>query len=125
MSKRQIVRIDEEKCTGCGQCVSPCAEGAIQIIDGKAKVMREELCDGAGFCIGVCPEGALTLEQREAPAFSEEAVHEHMKARGKTYIEQTCFRCGGSEDKVTLLPCRREGESVWVCTRCLPALIHG
>ncbi|MQL52931.1 ferredoxin [Desulfofundulus thermobenzoicus] len=125
MPKRQIVRIDEEKCTGCGLCVSPCAEGAIQIVDGKAKVVREELCDGAGFCIGVCPVGALTIEEREAPAFSEEAVHEHMKNRGKTYITQTCFRCGGSEDRVYLMPCRYQGESLWVCTRCLPALIHG
>jgi ferredoxin len=75
---RQIVKIDEELCNGCGVCVSPCAEGAIQIIDGKARVMREELCDGAGFCLGVCPTGALTLETRDAVAFDHEAVEEHV-----------------------------------------------
>ncbi|MBE3586430.1 MULTISPECIES: ATP-binding protein [Desulfofundulus] len=125
MPKRQIVRIDEEKCTGCGLCVTPCAEGAIQIINGKAKVVREELCDGAGFCIGVCPVGALSIEEREAPAFSGEAVHEHLKNKEKTYLTQTCFRCGNSEEHVPLLPCRYRGESLWVCTRCLPPLIHG
>jgi len=62
---RQIVRIDEELCNGCGACVTPCAEGAIQLINGKARVVREELCDGAGFCLGVCPTGALTIETRE------------------------------------------------------------
>ena len=56
---RQIVHIDEELCNGCGVCVSPCAEGAIVLIDGKARVVKEELCDGAGFCLGVCPTGAL------------------------------------------------------------------
>ncbi len=125
MTKRQIVRIDEEKCTGCGLCVTPCAEGAIEIVDGKARVVREELCDGAGFCIGVCPVGALSIEEREAPDFSEKAVHEHLKGKEKNYITQTCFRCGNTEDRIPLLPCRHQGESLWVCTRCLPPLIHG
>ncbi|OAT81250.1 ATP-binding protein [Desulfotomaculum copahuensis] len=125
MPKRKIVRIDEEKCTGCGLCVTPCAEGAIQLVNGKAKVLREELCDGAGFCLGVCPAGALTIEEREAPEFSEAAVHEHQQGREKTYMVQTCFNCGRSEEQVPLLPCRNRGASLWVCTRCLPALIHG
>ena len=125
MKRRQIVKIDEDKCTGCGLCVSPCAEGAIQIIDRKAKVLREELCDGAGFCLGVCPEGALNIEEREVAPFSEEAVHDHLKGKEKSYLTQTCFNCGASEEKVALLPCRKGGQSLWVCTRCLPALIHG
>lgn len=123
-TKRQIVRIDEELCNGCGACVSPCAEGAIQIIDGKARVVRDELCDGAGFCLGVCPTGALTIEVREAPAF-DHAAAEAFAAQPKTYIPQACFRCGTDEDSAPLLPVRTEGTSTWVCTRCLPALIHG
>lgn len=122
---RQIVRIDEDLCNGCGVCVSPCAEGAIQIIDGKAKVVKEELCDGAGFCIGVCPEGALTIEERETVEFDEAAAHEIMEQKLKTYVAQTCFNCGRSEDDAPLLPVRTKGQSTWCCTRCLPALIHG
>jgi ferredoxin len=72
MIKRMIVAIDEEKCTGCGKCISPCAEGAIRIIDGKAKVVSEELCDGMGFCIGICPEGAISIEERQTVEFDAE-----------------------------------------------------
>jgi len=122
---RQIVHIDQELCNGCGACVTPCAEGAIQIINGKAHVVREELCDGAGFCLAVCPTGALTIETREAPAFDECAAETQMHERGPAYIEQTCHVCGSGEDSRVLLPCRKQGESLWVCTRCLPALIHG
>lgn len=122
---RQIVRIDEDLCTGCGVCVSPCAEGAIVIIDGKAKVVREELCDGAGFCLGVCPTGALTIEEREAVPFDHQAVEDHAAAEPRVYIPQTCFSCGTDEDHAPLLPVRMKGTSTWVCTRCLPALIHG
>lgn len=124
--KRQIVKIDEEKCNGCGNCVSPCAEGAIEIVNGKARVIKEELCDGAGFCIGTCPTGAMTLEVREAEPFNEDAVKEHVANMGDYHIEvQKCFKCNTSEMDRPLLPCRSEGQSIWVCTRCLPALIHG
>ncbi len=123
--ERQIVRIDDKLCNGCGACVAPCAEGAIEMVDGKARVVREELCDGAGFCIGVCPTGALTIEVREAPAFDEAAAEEKMEERAGTYLEQTCHVCSAGEDSRVLLPCRTGGESLWVCTRCLPQLIHG
>ncbi len=125
MPRRQIVSIDEDLCTGCGECVSPCAEGAIQIIDGKARVMREELCDGAGFCLGVCPEGALSIEVREAPDFDEKAAEETTAQASGEYIPQCCFRCGADENEVPVLPVRYRGKSTWVCTRCLPPLIHG
>lgn len=125
MSKRQIIRIDEELCNGCGVCVTPCVEGAISMVNGKAKVTSDELCDGAGFCLAVCPTGALTVVEREAAPFSEQAAEEHQKLKGKTYIAQRCFHCGASEEATPLMPARWQGSSLWVCTHCLPALIHG
>jgi Pyruvate/2-oxoacid:ferredoxin oxidoreductase delta subunit len=127
MPVRSIVKIDEELCTGCGLCVTPCAEGAIEIVDGKAKVIKEELCDGAGFCLAVCPEGALTVETREAPDFDEDAAAQHVadKLAAHVTMKQTCMNCGRSEDDAVLFPARHKGDSVWVCAQCLPQLIHG
>ena len=122
---RTIVRINEELCNGCGLCVTPCAEGAIELVNGKAHVIGEELCDGAGFCLAVCPTGALSVETRAAAPFDQAAVHAREQARGTLYIEQTCFRCGTGEQRAVLIPVRTKGSSLWVCTHCLPALIHG
>jgi NAD-dependent dihydropyrimidine dehydrogenase PreA subunit len=81
--KRKIVHIDDEKCTGCGLCVPNCAEGAIQIIDGKARLVAENLCDGLGACLGECPEGAIRIEERDADAFDEKAVEVRLKEIGQ------------------------------------------
>ena len=71
---RKIIHIDEDKCNGCGLCATACHEGAIDIIDGKAKLVRENFCDGFGDCLPGCPTGAITFEEREAPAYDEAAV---------------------------------------------------
>ena len=78
---RKIIEIDEEKCDGCGQCVIGCAEGALDIIDGKAKVISDNLCDGLGACIGECPQDALKIVEREAEAFDEAAVEAHLESQ--------------------------------------------
>ena len=123
--KRQIIKINEELCNGCGVCVTPCVEGAITLVNGKAKVVSDELCDGAGFCLAVCPTGALTVEERDAAPFNEAAAEAHQHAQPKAYISQHCFHCGASEEGSPLIPARWKGSSLWVCTHCLPALIHG
>ena len=78
---RKIITIDEDKCNGCGLCASACHEGAIGMIDGKAKLLREDYCDGLGDCLPACPTGAISFEEREAPAYNEAAVLAAKKAK--------------------------------------------
>ena len=73
---RKIIKIDEEKCNGCGACTAACHEGAIEMVNGKARLAREDYCDGLGDCLPACPTGAITFEEREAPAYNEEAVRQ-------------------------------------------------
>lgn len=84
--KRSIIKIDEEKCTGCGLCIPNCHEGALQLIDGKARLISDLFCDGLGACIGHCPEDAITIEEREAEPYNETLVMEQMVKQGKNTV---------------------------------------
>ena len=92
---RKIIHIDEERCNGCGMCASACHEGAIDIIDGKAELMREDFCDGFGDCLPNCPTGAISFEEREAPAYDEAAVKANKKRKA---AEKLLRAAGGCPD---------------------------
>jgi ferredoxin len=95
---RKIIKIDEEKCTGCGLCVPACAEGALRIVNGKAKLVSEKYCDGLGACLGERPYGAITIEERPAEGFDEEAVKHHLAEQEHKHEE---LPCGCSSATVT------------------------
>ncbi len=92
---RKIIKIDENKCNGCGACATACHEGAIEMINGKAKLTREDYCDGLGDCLPACPTGAITFEEREAPAYDEAAV---LKAKAQKQDTLPCG-CPGTQSK--------------------------
>ena len=94
--KRQIIKIDEKKCNGCGLCVDACHEGAIALAKGKAKLVRDDYCDGLGNCLPVCPTGAISFEEREAAAFDEKAVKANME---KKQPETLACGCPGTHSK--------------------------
>ncbi len=108
---RKIVEIDEELCDGCGQCVPACAEGAIQIIDGKARLIDEKFCDGLGACLGDCPKGAIKIVEREADPFDEEAVKAFLASQKKEAPE--------TKEEGTL-PCGCPGSAMQVFTPSAP-----
>ncbi len=85
--RRKVIRIDEEKCDGCGLCIPACPEGALQVVEGKARLVKESYCDGLGACIGNCPKGAMTIEEREADEFDAEGAAAHMKAHRPEHEE--------------------------------------
>lgn len=86
--KRKIIKIDEEKCDGCGICIPACPEGALRIVDGKAKLVKENFCDGLGACLGNCPQGALTIEEKGVEGYDEEGVIAHLKEKSPELLEK-------------------------------------
>src|SRR5512143_2095220 len=108
MPRRQVIKIDPEKCDGCGMCVPSCAEGAIQIVEGKAQLVADKFCDGLGACLGECPQGALTIEEREAEEFEGPApgaaAHGSAAPAPAPQPQPEAFVCPGSRTQQFLRP---------------------
>lgn len=121
---RKIIEIDEEKCDGCGQCILGCAEGALKIIDGKARVIDDKFCDGLGACIGECPQGALAIVEREAEEFDEAAVEAHLESQPPGAAPAGCPSAGCPSAGIQMFVPRKTPESAPGSEETASALSH-
>jgi NAD-dependent dihydropyrimidine dehydrogenase PreA subunit len=124
MAKRKIVNIDEALCNGCGSCVPNCAEGALRIVDGKARIVKEVYCDGLGACLGHCPKGAITVVEKDAPEFDEKAVHAYLSA---VKVEAGAKPVVQWPVKLNLVPLQApfyDGAHLLVAADCVPVALR-
>jgi NAD-dependent dihydropyrimidine dehydrogenase PreA subunit len=127
--KRKIVNINEELCNGCGACIPKCVEGALQIVEGKARIIKDSYCDGLGACLGQCPQGAITITEREAPAFDEKEVHEYLKTQSTLDITPTSKKTQKTQwpVKINLVPVKApfwEGADILLAADCAPVALE-
>ena len=118
---RKIITINEEKCNGCGLCASACHEGAIGIVDGKAKLLREDYCDGLGDCLPACPVNAISFEEREAPAYNEAAVLAAKKVKAAPVTTRVESRLTNFPVQIKLVPPKApffEGADLLIAADC-------
>jgi NAD-dependent dihydropyrimidine dehydrogenase PreA subunit len=131
MVKRKIVNIDESLCNGCGNCIPNCVEGALKIVNGKAKIIKDTYCDGLGACLGHCPQGAITITERDAEAFDEKEVHEYQKSIADAENNMSSKTKTGSTKpqwpvKINLVPVKApfyENSELLIAADCAPVAV--
>ncbi len=114
MSTRKIIEIDNDECTGCGLCIPNCPEGALQVIDGKVRLVSDLFCDGLGACIGYCPESAIRVVEREAEPYDERRVMANIAKQGANTIRRTSSTCGSTARR----SCSARRSAGWRTTAC-------
>jgi len=127
--KRKIVHIDENRCNGCGACIPKCAEGALQIVRGKARLVKDTYCDGLGACLGQCPQNAITVTEREADAFNQAEVNEYLKTKNtiKSTADETTQQTPQWPIKLDLVPPKApffKGANLLLAADCAPVALR-